>query len=127
MNRVKFQTEEFMFRASPTIVYKFITTPACLIRWFCDEVDIQGDTFTFSWEGSEEIAELIEDIEDELIRFRWEDADSDEEFLEFKISKSDVTGETSLVITDFCDEDEIDDQTQLWESQIKQLRKETGG
>ena len=126
MERVKLSLE-FLFKASPTILYKFFTTPSCLIRWFCDEVDIQGNTFTFIWSGSEEVAFLTEDVEDELIKFAWEDAEDDEEFLEFRISKSPVTGETILEITDFCDEDEIDDQRHYWESQIKQLQKETGG
>lgn len=126
MERVKF-TMEFLFRASPTILYKFLTTPSCLIRWFCDEVDIQGDVYTFVWSGAEEVAEVIEDIEEELIRFRWEEADDEEEYLEFRISKSPVTGETILEITDYCDEDEVNDQKQLWDSQIKELKKETGG
>jgi len=126
MERVKI-TLEFLFRASPTILYQFLTTPSCLIRWFCDEVDIQGDTYIFVWEGSEQEAELMEDVEEELVRFRWEDADDEEEYLEFKISKSDVTDETILEITDFCDDDEVEDQKQLWQTQIEQLRKETGG
>ena len=125
MQRVSFQLE-FIFRASPAILYKFITTPNCLIRWFCDEVDIQDDVYTFSWEGAEEVAEMIDDIEDERVRFHWEDTE-DEEFLEFNMTRSPVTGETILTITDYCDEDEVDDQRQLWESQIKQLRQETGG
>ena len=126
MERVQIKLE-FLFRASPTILYKFFTTPSCLIRWFCDEVDIQDKVFTFIWSGSEEIAEIIEDKEDELIRFKWEEAEDEEEYLEFKFSKSPVTGETILEITDFCDADEVDDQKQLWESQIKILRTETGG
>lgn len=125
MERVQIDME-FIFRASPTILYKFLTTPSTLIRWFCDEVDIQGDTFTFVWSGSEEVAELIDDIEDERVRFEWEDADEGE-YLEFKMEKSPVTGETILTITDFCDEDEVADQKQLWETQISQLRTETGG
>jgi len=125
MNRVKIECE-FLFRASPTIIYKFLTSPACLVRWFCDEVDIEGDTFKFFWEGSEEVAEMIDDIEDERIRFEWEDGE-DGEYLEFSMSKSPVTGETILLITEFCDDDEIDDQKQLWESQMKELRKEMGG
>ena len=126
MERVKLNLE-FLFRASPTILYKFFTTPSCLIRWFCDEVDIQGNTFTFIWSGSEETAFLIDDIEDELVKFKWDDSEEDEEFLEFRISTSPVTGETILEITDFCDEDEIDDQKQYWDSQMRQLQKETGG
>ena len=126
MERVKF-TNEYLFRASPTILYQFLTTPACLIRWFCDEVDINGETFSFFWSGAEEVAELITDIEEELLRFKWEDADDESEFLEFKISKSPVTGETILEVTDYCDSDELDDQKALWDSQINKLKVETGG
>lgn len=117
---------EFLFRASPTILYNFLTTPACLVRWFCDGVDIQGETFIFSWSESEEVAYLIDDIEDERIRFRWDNADGDE-YLEFRMDISPVTNETILYITDFCDSDEEDDQRQLWENQINMLRRETGG
>ena len=126
MERVKIDLE-FIFRASPTILYKFITTPSCLIRWFCDEVDIQDNTYTFSWSGSEEVAKLIDDVEDDRVRFHWEDAESDNEFLEFRMRKSPVTNETILEITDYCDSDEVADQKQLWDSQITQLKSATGG
>jgi uncharacterized protein YndB with AHSA1/START domain len=125
MERVKF-TSEFIFRASPTILYQFLTTPACLIRWFCDEIDIQGETFTFMWNDTEEVAELVMDHEDELVQFKWEDAPSEDEYLEFKIYKSPVTGETILEVTDFCDDDEVEDQKQYWVSQLEKLRKESG-
>lgn len=126
MERVKFTTE-FIFRASPAIVYQFLTTPACLTRWFCDEVDISGEVFTFSWSGSEEEAKLIEDQEPNLLRFVWDDAESDEEYLEFDIQVSPVTGETIVNITDFADEDEVDDQKALWLSQMNRMRAEMGG
>lgn len=126
MKRVKF-TNEYIFRASPTILYQFLTTPSCLIRWFCDEVDINGVTYSFFWSGSEEVADLVHDSEDELLRFKWEDADDPDEFLEFKIEKSPVTGETVLEVTDYCDDDELEDQKALWDSQINKLKTETGG
>lgn len=125
MNRVSFDME-FIFKASPNILYKFFTTPSCLIRWFSDDVDIRGDKYIFYWEGTEEVAWLIEDVEEELLRFQWEDSD-DDEYFEYRMSRSPVTNETILEITDFADEDEVDDQRQLWESQIEKLRKETGG
>lgn len=126
MSRVQFKME-FIFRASPAILYKFITTPATLITWFCDEVDIQDDTYTFVWDGAEEVAELIDDIEEERLRFHWEDAESDEEYLEYIMYKSDVTNETILEIIDWCDDDEVDEQRDLWETQIKNLRIVCGG
>ncbi|MBX2816716.1 MAG: activator of HSP90 ATPase 1 family protein [Saprospiraceae bacterium] len=125
MQRVSFQLE-FLFRASPTILYKFFTTPSCLVRWFCDAVDITADEFTFTWSGADEIAHLVDDIEDERVRFKWEDED-EQEFLEFRMEVSPVTNETILYITDYCDEDEVEDQRQFWENQMELLRRETGG
>ncbi len=125
MNREKIELE-FLFRASPHILYTFLTSPACLVRWFCDEVDITGKNYSFFWSGSEEAAELVEAEENERLRFKWEDGD-DDEYLEFRFSKSPVTGETILNITDFCDDDEIEDQKRYWETEIEKLRKETGG
>ena len=125
MDRVSINLE-FIFRASPAILYQFFTTPAALIRWFCDEVDISQDTYTFYWDGTEEVAQLVENIENEKLRFEFEDYEQDE-YLEFRMSRSPVTGETIFEITDFCDEDDMDDQRQLWESQVAKLRQETGG
>jgi len=126
MERSKLELE-FIFKASPTILYKFFTTPACLVRWFCDEVDIQGEEFTFVWSGSAEVADLVEDVENENVKFRWQDNDDDDEYLQFNINTSPVTGETILLLTDYCDDDEVEDQTRYWSNQMDRLRKATGG
>jgi len=126
MERVSVKIE-YLLRASPAILYQFFTNPSALVRWFCDGVDVEGDNlYTFEWNGSEEPAELTENVEDELVRYNWLDDDRADEYMEFRLSKSPVTAETILVITDFCDEDEVEEQKQLWETQISQLKKETG-
>lgn len=126
MERVKLQMD-FVFRASPAILYQFLTTPSCLVRWFCDEVDAGDDHFTFFWGESAETATIIDDIEAELLRLQWEEMEEEGEFLEFRISESPVTGETILELSDFCDADELDDQRKYWQKQISQLRVECGG
>lgn len=126
MKRVKIDLE-FIFRASPAIIYTFITTSECLVRWYCDEVDITNETFTFYWSGSSEVAYLIDDIEEERVRMKWEDADDPEEYLEFRMYKSDITNETILEITDFCDADEVQEISDLWATQMVELKKECGG
>jgi uncharacterized protein YndB with AHSA1/START domain len=121
-----FYKVDFLLKASPTIVYHFITNPAALVRWFCDAVDITGEFYTFSWKGNTEVAELIDDIEDERLRFRWLDGEDEEEFFEFRLSIADITDETILDIYDFAWADEVEDQKQLWRTQVERLRKETG-
>ncbi len=125
MSRVSYEIE-FIFRASPTILYKFFTSPACLTRWFCDGVEIEEDVYIFEWNGAKESAVLVHDIEDERLRFKWESSDYEDEYFEVRLETSDITGDTILYITDFCEEDEVDDQKHLWESQITRLRQETG-
>ncbi|HPK10251.1 MAG TPA: START-like domain-containing protein [Saprospiraceae bacterium] len=126
MSRSKIELE-FIFKASPAILYTFITTPACLVRWFSDAVDINDEIYSFEWEGSEEDAEMLDDIEEERIRFKWVDADDDEEYFEFRMYKSDITNETILEITDFCDKGDEQATRDLWTSQMNKLRMECGG
>lgn len=126
MSRKKI-TLEFILKASPSLLYQFFTSPSELVRWFCDDIEVVGETlYTFSWSGYPEMARLTEDIEEELVHFEWLDEDREGEYLEFKIYQSPVTSETILEITDFCDDDEEQEQKDLWAAQIKVLKKETG-
>lgn len=115
-----------MFKASPAIIYKFLTTPDCLTRWFCDKVDINQDVYTYTWNGADEESELIDDFEEEYLRFRWLDAPYGE-FLEFKMYQTEVARDTVLEISDFCDENEVNEMKLLWASQMERLRQEMGG
>lgn len=116
---------EFMFKASPSIIYLFITQPTALVRWFCDKVDNVGDKYTFSWEGEEEEALLVDDIEEELVKYVWDERP--DEFLQFRIYKTDITNETILEITDYCDDDEVKEQKDIWEMYIKKFKTFCGG
>ena len=117
---------EYIVKSSPTILYSFLTTPAGLSQWFADSVDINGDTYTFVWNGVPEQADIIEDIENEIVRFRWDYSD-DHEYFEFAIELSEVTGDTILYVTDFAEESDPRDQEILWDSQIANLIKRIGG
>ncbi|MEZ5009986.1 MAG: START-like domain-containing protein [Chitinophagales bacterium] len=117
-------TVEQTFRASPAILFKFLTTPSGLVQWFADHVDKTGDKYSFFWNGAEERAEVTMYNENELLKMQWEDED---EYILYRIDKSEVTGETILFVTDFAEEDEMDDQIQLWESQLEDLAKCMGG
>ena len=85
-----------------TILYDFLATSSGLQEWFADKVDDQDGVFTFSWDGSEDTAEMVDSEEEKFIRFHWSHAPK-EEYFEFSIEKSEVTNQTILVIKDFAE------------------------
>ena len=112
---------EFVVKASPKMLYKFLATPSGLSEWFADNVNSRGKKFTFIWDGSEETALLINKKADSHIKFRWEEEEDDDAYFEFRLETDDLTGDVSLIITDFAEEDEIEESQLLWESQVNSL------
>lgn len=118
-------TVEYPIRCSPNILFEFLSSANGLQEWFADKVDSKETTFYFTWNGATDEAEQIEAIENESVRYRWEYYD-DDEYFEFRISRSHVTNETILQITDFADKYEVDDQKRLWDTQVVNLKHRIG-
>tara|TARA_B110000046_G_scaffold35749_1_gene39005 strand:- start:23400 stop:23783 length:384 start_codon:yes stop_codon:yes gene_type:complete len=112
---------EFVVKASPKMLYKFLSTPSGLSEWFADNVNSRGKKFVFIWDSSEETALLLSKKADKYIRFKWEEDEDEESFFEFKLETDDLTNDVSLIITDYAEEDEIEESQLLWESQVKSL------
>lgn len=116
---------EYEFRASPAILYDFLTNPSNLAQWFADHCDVNGDKYSFVWNGYEEIVIAEELDENEYVKWIWED--DDEKIIEFKISKADISNATILTIIDNVDADEVEDSQLLWDEQISTLKTKCGG
>ena len=119
-NKVEY-TLEFVVKASPKMLYKFLSTPSGLSEWFADNVNSRGKKFVFIWDGSEETAMLLSKKTDKYIRFKWEEDEDEDSFFEFKLETDDLTNDVSLIITDYAEEDEIEESKLLWESQVNSL------
>jgi uncharacterized protein YndB with AHSA1/START domain len=124
MARKKF-TLEYIIRSSPAILFEFLDQPTNLAQWFSDYCDSQGDIYIFGWNGSYQRAKQIEYIEDEWVKYHWEDSPKDE-FFSFKVYKSEISNETVLEITDFADQKDIKEQTFLWDKQVEDLKHAIG-
>jgi uncharacterized protein YndB with AHSA1/START domain len=118
-------TLEYPIRCSPAILFEFLATPVGLAEWFADRVDQRDNKYLFTWNGSTDIAEVMESVENEFVRYKW-DYYKKGEFFEFGIVQSNVTNETILRITDFADKNELKDQTQLWNTQVTDLKHRIG-
>ena len=117
---------EYIIYASPKLLYEFITSPSGLSEWFADDVNIIGNVYTFTWEGSKQQADVINITEGKSIRLHWTDRPSDTYF-EFRIEKNELTHELSLVITDFAESaDEKNSLEVLWQGQVQRLMKVIG-
>jgi len=124
--KVKFEME-FPIHASPQLLYQYISTPSGLSEWFADNVNSRGELFTFIWNDSEEQASLVTKKNTERIKFRWSyDDDDPQYFFEIRIQVDEITKDVSLMITDFAEEDEVEESKMLWENQISDLKQVLG-
>jgi uncharacterized protein YndB with AHSA1/START domain len=117
---------EYTINSSPKVLFNRLSTAGGLSEWFADNVNVKGETFTFIWSESEQIAELILKKNNKYVRFRWIDDEEEKNYFEFKVNIHELTGDVALLITDFAEEDELDDTIELWNTQIAKLKHVLG-
>ena len=118
---------EYIFSSSVTILFSRLSTAPGLAEWFSDDVKHDGNIFTFVWDGIGEEAELVDMKKNSYVRFKWLDADDEEEFFGFSLHVEPLTEEVALIITDFGDTDEEEDAVELWNKQVEMLHRTVGG
>ena len=116
---------EFFLKTSPAVLFSRISTPSGLAEWFSDNVKVEGKIFTFIWGDSEQQAEVLTLIPNDSISFRWLNMDPGYEF-GFNIIQDELTGDVALIVTDNIDEDEAEDTSNLWCSQVAKLKQMIG-
>ncbi|WP_040281017.1 START-like domain-containing protein [Psychroserpens damuponensis] len=126
-DKVKIEME-FVIHASPQLLYQYISTPSGLSEWFADNVNSRGELFKFMWDGSEETAKLLSKKSGERIKFRWleDDEDGSSNYFEIKIQVDEITKDVSIMVTDFAEDDEIEEVKMLWTNQISSLKQVLG-
>lgn|SRR5690606_7620806 len=126
-DKIKFEIE-FPIHSSPQLLYQYISTPSGLSEWFADDVNSRGELFTFIWNDSEEKAKLLNKKSGERVKFRWlvDEEDGESYYFEIRIQVDEITKDVSVMITDFAEEDEVDEAKMLWENQISDLKQVLG-
>ncbi len=118
-------TIDYVFKTSPSILFKRLSTASGLSEWFADDVSVNKGVFTFKWQKHEQAALVKKDAKKLHIRFDW--LDEDKEYLEFLIEKSDLSKEISLFITDFVEDDEDEnDARDFWDNIIHRFKRKIG-
>lgn len=117
---------EFYLNSSPNALYDLLSTPSGFSEWYCQDVDVRGDQYTFIWDGEREATTMIGRKLGEVIRFRRNDDDDPEAFFEFRVRIDAMTNEVCLVVTDHAWPDEVEETRNLWTSQIETLSRVLG-
>ena len=119
---------EYDFQSSPQLLFQYLSTPSGLSEWFCDDVNSRGEDFTFIWEDSEEYAKLLSKKNNESVKFMWVNDDEDYEkyYFEFLITVDEITKDVSLTVTDFSDDEELEESKMLWTNLVGDLKQVLG-
>jgi hypothetical protein len=118
---------EFEVRSTPTVLFELISTPSGFSEWYCHDVNVRGDQYTFIWEGGEqEATTLIGRKLGEVIRFRRNDDDDENAWFEFRVKVDPMTNEVALIVTDHARPEEVEATRSLWQSQIASLLRVLG-
>ena len=124
-DKIKYEME-FPIHASPSLLFQYIATPSGMQEWYADNVNSRGEFFTFIWEGSEEKAKLVSKNKGQSIRFQWVDDEDTDYYFEMRIQVDAITKDVSIMVTDFAEDDEIDEGKMLWENMISELKQLLG-
>lgn len=120
-------TLEYNLKSIPVmLLWTYLSTPNGLSQWFADNVTQNGKYFTFMWDKSESKAYQVGARLGVYIRMRWEEDEDEKCFFELKISVSELTDATMLIITDFAYPDEVEESKKLWNHQIDSLKRILG-
>ncbi|MBT3385575.1 MAG: SRPBCC domain-containing protein [Prolixibacteraceae bacterium] len=122
-DKIKIQLE-YVINCSPKVLFNRLSTASGLTEWFAEDVRVKGKQYTFIWEGSEQAADMTLRKENRLVRFSW--IEEDDTYFEFRISQDELTGDVSLIIIDFAEEDEQEETNNLWDTQISGLKHVLG-
>ena len=117
---------EYPMKGSANMIWRSIGTPLGLSTWFADRVEATGKDYCFYWGKSEQrTAHLVAQRNGVYVRFKWEDEEQ-HCFFEMRITYNELVMQYMLEVTDFAEKDEVEDVKNLWDSQIEQLRRNTG-
>ncbi|AUD02980.1 START-like domain-containing protein [Spirosoma pollinicola] len=129
MEKFKF-IAEYELRASPKMLFPYISTASGLSQWFASKVNTMPEQrLDFQWDNESHIARQVSMRQNKGVRFEFLDTDengNDNNYVDFRVDQSELTQSTFLRITDYsstADEEELQD---LWDGLMYKLKEIVG-
>lgn len=118
-------TAEFELRASPKVLFPYISTASGLSQWFASQVNVLPEhRFDFKWDNESHIARQVSLRQNKSVRFEFLDtstANEENNYVDLRIDQSELTQSTFLRVTDYSAQEE-EELTELWEGLIDNLK-----
>lgn len=129
MEKLKF-VAEYELRASPKMLFPYISTASGLSQWFASKVNTMPEQrFDFQWDNESHIARQVSLRQNKGVRFEFLDTaenGAENNYVDFRVDQSELTQSTFLRVTDYSsttDEDELKD---LWDGLMDKLKEIVG-
>jgi uncharacterized protein YndB with AHSA1/START domain len=130
MEKHKFVTE-YELRASPKMLFPYISTASGLSQWFASKVNTMPEQrFDFQWDNESHIARQVSMRQNKGVRFEFLDTAAEEgddnNYVDFRVDQSELTQSTYLRITDYSATTDDDELVDLWDGLIDKLKEIVG-
>ncbi|WP_020598665.1 START-like domain-containing protein [Spirosoma panaciterrae] len=129
MEKYKF-VAEYELRASPKMLFPYISTASGLSQWFATKVNTMPEQrFDFQWDNESHIARQVSMRQNKGVRFEFLDTDdegSDNNYVDFRVDQSELTQSTFLRITDYSNTTDEEELKDLWDGLLEKLREIVG-
>lgn len=130
MEKLKY-TAEYELRASPKMLFPYLSTASGLSQWFAQKVNIKPEHyFDFYWDNELHVAHQVSMRLNKSVKFDFINTSPDghnNDYIELKIEVSDLTGSTFLRITDYSENTDEEEVKDLWDGLIDSLKEIVGG
>ncbi|MDY3847398.1 MAG: START-like domain-containing protein [Prevotella sp.] len=131
MSKIKICLDYPLATKSPSIVWGLIGNAHGLSKWMADYVEDHDGTLTFKWgeiwtQQDVRTSQVIAMEENQYVRLKWDVNESDDDYWELRIGKSDFSGQLELLITDHVDDDDVDYMKEVWNAAMDRLHAVSG-
>ena len=129
MEKFKFITE-YELRASPKMLFPYISTASGLSQWFASKVNTMPEQrLDFQWDNESHIAKQVSMRQNKGVRFEFLETDedgSDNNYVDFRVDQSELTQSTFLRITDYSNTTDEEELKDLWDGMMDKLKEIVG-
>ncbi len=121
---------EYEIKASPKVLYPYLSTASGLQQWFADQVTVKNaENFIFFWDDEHHNAQLVQNKTNKSVKFEFDRADSapNSSYIELILDVSELSNTTYLKVFDSASTFKSpEDATELWDYLTDKLKEIVG-